>query len=158
MAGSSTGGAAGSGAAGAGGSAGAAAALHCDMSGTDLCTCIEAGGGNAPTPGVTCGPTDVGGGYCCADIGYPGGIHTCQCTNWGCFNGSVCSCGPNGGTDTACKPGFAHCCVPTSEILNPTMCRCSNFACQPSDTEVTSCGIDMAGCSNGRLRIDLCAN
>ncbi len=146
----------GSGGLGGGGTGGSAVDLHCENNFGDACTCIQAGGGNEPTPGVTCSPSDVGGGYCCTDSGYPGdGI--CQCSAWGCNNSaSLCSCGTGVGTDSQCDGSYLYCCVPTSQIANPTYCSCSNLPCNSTDTEVTSCGIDIAGCTGGRLKVDSC--
>ena len=142
----------------AGGSGGSAGfpPLYCESTTSDSCTCVGAGGGAQATPGEVCTPESVGGGVCCAQVGYPEGTNTCQCSDWGCFNGSVCSCGYGGGKDTKCDSTFAECCVRTSEIANPTSCRCTNFGCDSDETVVTSCGLDIASCNGNRIRIDKC--
>jgi hypothetical protein len=151
-----TGGSSGAGgAAGASGSDGGSAVLHCESSTSDSCICIEAGGGNEPTPGVTCTSETVGGGFCCADIDYPSD-GTCQCSQIGCFNGSICSCGYGTGTDTACEPSFAYCCVQTSQIANPTYCSCGSFPCTSSETQVTSCSVDVLGCNGAAIKVAAC--
>ncbi len=130
--------------------------MHCEVD-PDSCICIKAGGGNEPTPGVECAPGIVPNAVCCTRLGYPE-TGTCTCTQWGCSTGSIsCTCGLFiTGDQASCDSSFRHCCVRTSQLSQPTSCSCSDFECRDDETEVTSCGIDMAGCANGDLRIDRC--
>ncbi len=140
-----------------GGGASSSAPLHCETTPGSDCICIGAGGSLEATPGATCGPSDLGGGFCCAEIGYPEN-GSCQCEHWGCNNSpSLCTCGVGDGTDPSCTGGFQHCCVSTVTLSNPASCSCSNFDCLADQTEVPSCGVEVTGCSGSKLPVSSCA-
>jgi hypothetical protein len=136
--------------------------MYCSSSDADRCMCIQdknaVWGPNEGIKTCTNKSVGVGNGYCCAESNYPDS-NTCTCQAWGCFEGSVCTCGIIYGDEpaTSCAKAWKTCCVHAvgGEV---SLCSCSNGdSCLDGDTQVSSCGINQARCGTGMLQLNSCS-
>ena len=104
----------------------------------------------APSDASTCSETSVGGGVCCASLGWPGSGLTCSCRAFRCKEtADGCSCSSGGeGPDLTCNG--PHCCLSSSE------CRCSTTACESYEKPVADCSSARVACADD-ARVSSCS-
>lgn len=140
------------------GTIGACVSASCkdDCRGEGEGTCYDAGtscfcDAIAPSDTMTCSESTVGGGICCADLGWPGSGLECTCQAFRCKETSDgCTCSTySDGPMTSCEG--VHCC------LSSTECSCSSKACDPDlEESIPSCTSDLLTCS-GKGRVSSCS-
>jgi hypothetical protein len=109
------------------------------------CSCNDL----APSDPATCGESSVGGGVCCADLGWPGSGLSCTCHQVRCrATTGGCECSSGEGPDLECSG--LHCCA------SQGVCRCSATPCESNETVVGQCSSDTGTCISG-TRVSSCA-
>ncbi len=97
-----------------------------------------------------CNTGTVGGGICCADIGYPDVGLGCDCNGFRCREtADGCECGSGEGPLTSCSG--TYCCATTSG------CACGESPCADGTERVEACTVDLYGCGEDSVQIDACS-
>lgn len=142
------------------GGAGSAPLIYCSTDASGACGCFH--NADYGSLGVSCSTATIGGGLCCASVGWPA-QGTCSCGRPGCArdttNDCQCAVGASGSATSSCTG--VTCCLDKS--FTTSICTCfttgSSFDCSAGiqgEVNVASCGLGDVTCGTGTTAVSAC--